>query len=188
MSLAFGRYLRNAKFILLRLPSLIVADYIMLNCEHISAKLTAPNVPPGATILSEANHLNFLMSMVLAKFAVILPLFVCVLVFTLNKIYVWRIYKIVSLLGLPFLFRFLVDSVYRHNLFLFEFLIPKSLLLVLVYVNICLLTILIYNDIYRNFITDKHKIYSYYQLHRNRGNEVKFSEFHVMFDLKYYLV
>lgn len=174
MSIVFGRYLRNVKFILLRLPSLIMADFILLNSEQINAKLTTPSVPPGSTILSEANHLNYLMSLVLAKFAVIMPLFVCMLVFTLNKIYVWRIYKIVSLLGLPFVFRFLVDSVYKHEVFFFGLLMPKFFLLVLVYASICFLTIYIYNDIYCNFIIDKHKIYSYYQLHRNRGNEVSF--------------
>ena len=67
MSLVFGRYLRNVKFILLRLPSLIMADFILLNSEQINSKLTTSSVPPGSTILSEANHLNYLMSLVLAK-------------------------------------------------------------------------------------------------------------------------
>ena len=172
MNAQLGRYLTNAKFILLRLPSIIVADFILLNSEAITLKLTAPNVTPGATLLSEANHLTYLFSYILAKFAIVMPLFICVLIFTLNKIYVWRIYKIVGLLALPFLFSFLVDFVYKHQLFTFGYSLHKCILLVLVYILISALTILIYNNIYRNFIIDKHKIYSYYQLHRNRGNEV----------------
>lgn len=164
-----SRYLSNVKFILLRLPSLVVADYVLLNSELITRRLTAPSVAPGATLLSEANHLHYLVSYVLAKFAILMPLFVCALVFTLNKIYVWRIYKIVALLALPFLFRSLVDLAYQQRGGLLV--VPSVyLLLVLVYCLVATATILIYNDIYRNFIIDKHKIYSYY---RNRGNEVQ---------------
>ena len=174
MSAAIGRYLTNVKFILLRLPSLVVADYILLNSEAITSKITAPSVVPGSTLLSEANHLQYLVSYILAKFAVLMPLIICALVFTLNKIYVWRIYKIVILISLPFVFRHFVDIVYNNDQFVFGHLISKYLLIVAIYCQIATLTILIYNDVYRNFIIDKHKIYSYYHLHRNRGNEVPF--------------
>lgn len=174
LQMLIGRYMSNVIFILLRLPSLIFADFILLNSEYISERLTAPKSPPGHTLQSEASHLNYLFSFVLAKFVIVTPLFVCGLIFTLNKIYVLRIYKILSLLALPFLFTFLTEYVHKHRLYCFDHELPKFVLLCAVYALISTLTISIYNDIYRNFIIDKHKIYSYYQMHRMRGNEVHF--------------
>lgn len=195
------KYLKNVKFILLRIPSIIVADLILLNSESITSSIASPtwfwssssswsssdNTITGddrttttTTTTSDSQQyehfyrFNFIFLYFISKFLILAPLFVCLLVFTLNKTYVLRIYKIIVLLSLPFVFKFGIDFVHDNRVYVFNetFELSKTGLVLFIYVMVGSLTILIYNDIYRNFIIDKHKIYNYYQLHRSRGNEV----------------
>lgn len=160
------------KFLFLRLPSLIVADLILLNSDYILDHIKI-----------KSDFLNFVTVYVVSRFVLLTLLFICFLAFTLSSLYVQRIYKIVFLVSLPFLFTFLIKYIEQNPILFFEFQVPKFIPILLVYLIISSLTIELYVEIYSNFILDKINLYKYYQLYASRGEEVHF--FHILFGHPY---
>lgn len=144
------RFANQLGFVLLRLPSLILADLLMSNSDYLFDEIKRR---------LEFNSNYFILYMI-SKTLIGFGLFVCLLLFSLSFSYALRIYKIISLVSLPFLFTYTMDWLKSFDEPVFWY---KSL----VHIVVCLLTMYLYIDIYLNLIVDKHGIYEKYNINRN---------------------
>ncbi len=144
------RFLNQLGFVLLRLPSLILADLLLSSSDYLFDEVKRR---------FEFNSNYFIMYMI-SKTLIGFGLFICLLLFSLSFSYALRIYKIVSLISLPFLFTYTMNSLKAFEEPVFWY---KSL----VHIVVCLLTMYLYIDIYLNLIVDKHGIYEKYNINRN---------------------
>jgi hypothetical protein len=155
-------YHRNAAYfrlIFLRLPSIIAADLILLNSDSITNYF----FDSRDKFDNEIGLINSFMLFMMSKCTLFTILFICFVAFILNEKYLINVYKISSLISLPYLFTFLRDSINTSE---YSWTI-KLLPLLLVYSFISSLTVLVYENIYKSIIYDRHHVYESYLLNRN---------------------
>ena len=162
--------LKHMRFIFLRLPPLLLADLILLNSDYITNMFH--NNSSETSLIS-----SFALYMV-SRFVLMFLLIVCLLIFTLSRTYILNIYKCITLVALPFIFTFLIDLVNaaaQHtdyiNLVGYEMCAPKLVFIFLIYTVIAFLTIILYYDIYKHIIFDKHNVYRIYHELRDGGTD-----------------
>lgn len=159
---------KSAQIILLRLPSVLAADLILINSNQIIEYFES----------SLAESLNSLMVYFVSKFLLLLLLFFCFLIFVLTPHNIIRMYNIIGLVSQPFLFTYFIESIPSdQSHIIFHFLkIPRLIVIFLIYLMTMTLTIYFYYQTYYKFILDKYEIYRYYQLYNNNGEESHFLE------------
>ena len=155
---------RKLRFICLRLPSIILADLVLVNSDYLMAELERRFAP----ILFGNSFAVYLVS----KMFLLSFLAICFLLFTLNIKYTVRLYKIIALVGMPFLFTFLMSQVdtYYSNSSLAESRELLTVLVISVYSLTVPVTIALYDDFYANFIFDKSNILGRYNSMRDPNN------------------
>jgi hypothetical protein len=157
------------RLILLRLPSIIFADFILMNSEQI--------INYFYTKEGNSDFVKSLVLYTLSRFSLLGLVAVCLLLFVLNLDYVLNTYKCITLVSLPFLFTFLMDELSRQvldptgSLEVFAALsIPKFVIICLIYALVVSLTISVYHDIYKHVIFDKFNVHAHYLASRENGN------------------
>lgn len=151
--------MRELKFLILRLPSLILADVFLSQTDYFYDELQR----------RFQSLFNYFLLLIIAKIFTFFGLFICSLLFTLNTKYVIRIYKIMGLVSLPFLFTYLMEYAHKGELLsILHISLPVKYNICIVYVFLSSLTIVLYNDIYENLICDKYNIHQNYQENRNQ--------------------
>jgi hypothetical protein len=149
----------QAKFVLTRLPSIVIADTLLLNSEYIQAEIS-----------KRIGHLVYGFFVFLAtKLTLFFGLFVCLLLFTLKIKYVITLYKTIALFSMPFFFSHSIQYVNSNAINFGQYTLPKGLLICIIYSFTFKMTVLLYNEFYLNCIRDRHKMHERYQLNRNRS-------------------
>ncbi|RMZ98355.1 TRC8 -like protein [Brachionus plicatilis] len=159
--------LRNVAIVFLRLPSVLLADLVLINSNQIVEYFES----------SLNQSLSSLMVYFVSKFVLLIILFFCLLLFVLTPHNVIRMYNIFGLVSQPFLFTYLIESTPRdQSIFFHSLKVPRLFLIFLIYTLTITLTIIFYYQTYYKFILDKYEIYRYYQLYNNNGEESHFLE------------
>ena len=154
---------QTCKLILFRLPSLIMADLILLQADYLGAQISE----------RFATFLNYYLVVVISKLFILLSLFICFQLFTLKTKYCLNLYKILGLISLPFVFSAATDYARNHTIPLpFSMRIPSCILVCAVYALTVPLTISLYNQIYTNLIADKKKLHERYRFDEGQTEEV----------------
>lgn len=154
------------KLILLRLPSLILADILI----HNSSSVYDYFFPVDDSTTSSMSLMTFLITYTISRGVMLFALLTCFLLFTLSLAYVINIYKVMMLFSLPFLFTYLMNLCYSYehssvDLFVWNSIKPWLSEQIVILVLVCLsysfivsMTILLYNDIYKTIIFDKYNL------------------------------
>jgi len=154
---------QTCKLILFRLPSLIMADLILLQADYLGAQISE----------RFASFLNYYLVVLISKLFILLSLFICFQLFTLKTNFCLNLYKILGLISLPFVFTAATDYARCHTIPLpFSMRIPSSVLVCAVYALIVPLTISLYYQIYTNLIADKKKLHERYRFDEGQSEEV----------------
>jgi hypothetical protein len=162
------------KLILLRLPSIMLADFILLNSELITAHFFTSHHPSQS--IDNSTVANALIIYFMSRFVLALLLATCLLLFVLSLNYVLNVYKCIGLVALPFLFTLLMEIVSirvpdPHGFVNFHGLhIPRFALVCAIYALIVSLTIALYQDIYAQIIFDKFNVHAHYMASRADGH------------------
>lgn len=150
--------------IIFRLPSIILADLILLHADYLiieSQKVFEP-------ILSFSNDLVLL---IISRIFIVICLFTCLQLFALKLRYAANIYKLLALLSLPFVFKTMINYARYNKMSLFFFNISSAALVSLVYIAIFSITVLLYSEIYVNCIVDTENIHDKYQMKNDQNEE-----------------
>jgi hypothetical protein len=163
------------KLVLLRLPSIIFADFILMNSDQIMSHFYPEETKPA-----DSSFFNIFVVYSLSRFALVSLLLVCVLLFVLSLDYVLNTFKCITLVSLPFVFTYLMDELNRQvpepngalslDAYIGSIQVPKFVIIILIYALIVSLTIHIYQDIYKNIIFDKFNVHGHYLASRESGN------------------
>ena len=149
-----NQLLAHLKFILLKIPSFILCEYILSSSDIIYDEINSK----FAKVLLSSYIVYFIY-----KFVLLLSILLCTLLFALSNKYVIRLYEAILLVSQPFLFTYLTEMAHKHTIILAgSFIVPHLLLTALIHFFICLSTILIYSDLYTNVISDKFNIHQDY--------------------------
>ena len=151
------KILNHLKFFLIKLPPIILCEFFLSRSDLIYDEV---NDRLGTIFFQ---YIIFTIS----KLYLVICLFCCFLLFTLKPVYVFRIYEVVLLVLQPFLFTYFMEMCDDTHCSLNVLNVNRIFFACLIHTFTATMTILLYNDIYKNVIRDKHSIYKRYLSHRN---------------------
>ena len=160
-----NQLLAHLKFILLKIPSFILCEYILSSSDIIYDEINSK----FAKVLLSSYIVYFIY-----KFVLLLSILLCTLLFALSNKYVIRLYEAILLVSQPFLFTYLTEMAHNHTIILAGyFIVPHLFLTALIHFFIGFSTILIYSDLYTNVISDKFNIHQDYLANRERNRQAE---------------
>lgn len=147
--------------IIVRLPSILLADLILLHSEFLVDQIHE----------KFEGYLNIILASLISKFFLLLSIFICLQIFTLKLSYAINIYKVMGLISIPFIFRSSIQYTREHEFSLYFFQVPPVVIVCLIYSILFTFTTLLYNEIYSNIIADKKRIHERYKIEHDQSDE-----------------
>lgn len=150
--------------LIVRLPSILLADLILLHSEFLLGKFTAKLEP----------NFNPLVRSIMAKTFLLLCLFICAQIFILKLRYALNIYKCLALISLPSLFCPFINWIRQNPMEIFFFTLHPPIINSIIYSVMFTFTTLLYSDIHSECITDLAQDHSRIEEMQSQVNMNKF--------------
>jgi hypothetical protein len=152
--------------LIMRLPSLILADYILSNNDIILDEINQ------IFSSSDRNILSFICIQVFARFILLIMVSICITLMIIRINFVKIIYKFIVLILMPFIFTTTMKFLQEQ-----EYIDIKMPIVCLIYSIISSITIYLYSEIYKNILHN----YTTIDEQNNLDSALKTRRFYIFF-------